>query len=166
MGANQMIVADATITQGQLVMREEEVMSPRVEPSYYLRPTAQGVEVVKIPPQWTWQIEPVKRVLECLALKNNWNSYGGKIPSFETAKAVIGFIDRMPANFSLTPRVVPLSTGGIQLELSRAGKGLEIEFTPEGRVDFLQSVDDVNKEGEAVLSQELITFWMTWLTTA
>ena len=166
MGANQMILADAAISQGQPVMREEEVQSLRVEPSYYLRPTAQGVEVVKIPPQWTWQIEPVKRVLECLALKNNWNSYGGKISSLHTAIAVIDFIDWLPANFSLTPRVVPLSTGGIQLEMSRAGKTLEIEFTPEGRIDYLQSEGDVDREGVAVLSQELITYWMTWLTAA
>ena len=159
-----MIVADAAITQGQLVMREEEVQSARVEHFYYLRPTTQGVQVVKIPPQWTWQIEPVKRVLGCLALKNNWDSYGGKIPSFGIAIAVIDFIDRMPANFSLTPRVVPLSTGGIQLEMSRAGKALEIEFTPDGRIDYLQSEGDVDREGVAVLSQEQITSWMTWLT--
>src|SRR6266849_2374424 len=124
-----MIMVDAATTQAQPVMREEEVHSPRVERTYYLRPmSTQGVQVVKIPPQWTWQIEPVKRVLECIALKNNWDSYGGKIPSFDTAIAVIDFIDRMPASSSLTPRVVPLSTGGIQLEMSRAGKALEVEF--------------------------------------
>ena len=134
--------------------------------SYYLRPSTQGVQVVKIPPQWTWQIEPVKRVLGCLALKNNWDSYGGKVPSFDTAIAVIDFIDRMPANFSLTPQVVPLSTGGIQLEMSRAGKALEIEFTPGGRIDYLESEGDVDSEGVAVLSQEQITSWMTWLTAA
>lgn len=162
-----MILADSAFTQGQPVMREEEVQIARVEPTYYLRPTAQGVEVFKIPPQWTWQIEPVKRVVECLSLKNDWNSYGGKVPSLYTANAVINFIDRMPSNFSLTLRVAPLSTGGIQLEMRRAGKSLEIEFTPQGWIDYLQSEGDVDREGVAVFpSQEQITSWMTWLTAA
>lgn len=142
-------------------MREEE---PRVERTYYVRPSAQGIEVIKIPPRWTWQVEPVKRVLESLALKTNWNSYGGKTPSLDTARAVIDFIDRMPANTSIIPRIVPLSTGGIQLELSRSGKALEIEFAPDGRIDYLESEGGVDREGVAVLSQDQIISWITWLT--
>ena len=161
-----MIMADASTIQAQPVMRDEDFQDMRVERRYYLRPSAQGIEVIKIPPQWTWQIEPVKRVLACLALRDNWDSYGGKRPSLDTARSVIEFIDRMPANNSFIPRVVPLSTGGIQLEFSRAGKTLEVEFTPDGRVHYLESESDVDREGTVVLSQEQIASWANWLSVA
>jgi hypothetical protein len=161
-----MILSDASTIQAQPVMREEELHNARVERSFFLRPSAQGVGVIKIPPRWTWQLEPVKRVLECLKLKDNWDSYGGKTPTLEVAYAVIDFIDSMPSNSSLIPRIVPLSTGAIQLEFSRGGKELEIEFTPDGRAHYLESENDKDKEGLAVLSPEQISSWMTWLTAA
>ena len=161
-----MIANDSATVQAQPIMQEEEFRNPRVERPYFLRPTSQSFEVIKIPPQWTWQVEPVKRVLECLSLKENWDSYGGKAPSLNTAIAVVDVIDRMPANNTVIPRVVPLSTGGIQLELSRGSKGLEIEFSPNGEILYLQSDGDKEVEDSAALSQEQITSWMTWLTAA
>ncbi len=161
-----MILSDASTIQAQPIMGEEELQNPRVERHFFLRPSAQGVEVIKIPPRWTWQVEPVKRVLECLNLGNNWDSYGGKIVRLEIADAVIDFIDRMPQNASMIPRVVPLSTGGIQLEFSRGGKELEIEFIPDGRIHYLEAEGDKETEGVAVLSQDRITSWMTWLISS
>lgn len=161
-----MIANDSATAQAHPVMQEEEFRNLRVERPYFLRPTSQSFDVIKIPPQWTWQVEPVKRVLECLSLKENWDSYGGKVPSLAIAIAVVDVIDRMPANNTVLPRVVPLSTGGIQLELSRGSKGLEIEFSPNGAILYLQSDGDKEVEDSATLSQEQITSWMTWLTAA
>ena len=161
-----MITADACTIQAQPVMREEDFRNVKVERPYFLRPTAQGVDVIKIPPQWTWQLEPVKKVVACLALKGNWDSYGGKVPSIDTVLAVIQFIDQMPANSRLIPRVVPLSTGGIQLDFRRGDKALEVEFLPDGRVHYLESDGDVDREGPAVLSSEKIYSWIHWLSAA
>lgn len=161
-----MIMNDAATIQAQPVMREEEFRAPRVERPYFLRPTSQGVEVIKIPPQWTWQKEPVQRVLACLSLKQNWDSYGGKVPSLDTAIAVISCIDGMPPNNTLIPRIAPLSTGGIQLELRKGSKELEIEFSPNGEVFYLQSDGAQNAEGHTSVTQDQIISWMTWLTAA
>ncbi len=161
-----MIMSDASTIQAEPVMREEEFQNARIDRPYYLRPTTQGIEVIKIPPQWTWQIEPVKRVLACLTLSKNWDSYEGKPASLDTAEFVIKFIDQMPANTSVIPQVIPLSTGGIQLELSRGRKALEIEFAPNGQIYYLESEGDVDREGRAILSQEQITSWMNWLSIA
>lgn len=161
-----MIITDAATVQAQPVMQEEEFRNSRVERLYVILPTAQSFDVVKIPPQWTWQKEPVRRVLACLSLRANWDSYGGKVPSLDTALAVIDAIDRMPANNSVIPHIVPLSTGGIQLEFNRGRKGLEIEFSPDGNVLYLETDGEMETEKTATLSQEQITSWMTWLAEA
>ena len=160
-----MIVNDSATIHAQPITQEEEFRNLRVERPYFLWPTSQSFEVIKIPPQWTWQVEPVRRILECLSLKENWDSYGGKVPSLITAIAVINVIDRMPASNTVIPHVAPLSTGGIQLELGRGIKGLEIEFSPNGEVLYLQFDGDKEAEGLTTLSQDQITSWMTWLTT-
>ncbi|MEO5631782.1 MAG: hypothetical protein ABIQ24_03665 [Nitrospiraceae bacterium] len=117
----------------------EEMESRRgTRRSYVVRTTSQGVDVVKVDPQWTWQKEPVLRIAECVALKENWDSYGGHPPSFDTVLAAIDLIDAIPQHDPPRPRVVPLATGGIQLEWKVSQRELDIEISPGSTYRYLK----------------------------
>jgi hypothetical protein len=62
---------------------------------------------------------------DLLALEPGWDSYGAR-PITNKAISTL-------ASFS----VVPICTGGIQLEVHRDGIGIEIEIGPEGRILFV-----------------------------
>ncbi|HJT19477.1 MAG TPA: hypothetical protein VJ746_03340 [Nitrospira sp.] len=93
---------------------------------------------MKIDPQWTWQKEPVLRIAECAVLKEGWDSYGGHPPSFDTVLAAIDLIDAIPQHDPPRPRVVPLSSGGIQLEWKLGQRELDIEIAPDSTYRYLK----------------------------
>jgi len=49
------------------------------------------------------------------------------------------------------PKVVPTSSGGIQLEWYLGKRELEIEFTPTGQIEYLRSDNERNEEKEDVI---------------
>jgi hypothetical protein len=59
-------------------------------------------------------------------LPDNWDSYGGRAPKPETGMFALKILndvmdDRMPI-----PRIVPIATGGIQIEWHENGFDLEL----------------------------------------
>jgi hypothetical protein len=158
------MISDAASIEAEPVMIEEFCIRKRL-PSFLFKATAQGMEVIKIPPQWSWQLEPVKRVLECLSLPPNWNSYGGKSPSLDTARAAIEFIDMIPYEDPPRPRVIPLSSGGIQLEWHNGERDLEVDFRPDGSALCLKvnaGEDGEEEELKSVSSSDVETL-LAWL---
>lgn len=140
-----------------IAVQDDPVMLEEVQPQRFVRTfhtqiDAQGVQVVRIAPQWTWQLEPVKRLLECLSLKENWDSYGGRPPLLQPVLKAIEFLDMIPYDNPPRPRIVPLSSGGIQLEWSYSGRELEIEFPPEGPVGFLGAENATDEQEGRVTS--------------
>lgn len=88
--------------------------------------------------QWTWQLEPVKKILECLSLKDNWNSYGSLAPSKSSGLFAVNFLREISHPNPPRPIVVPLSSGRIQLEWTQGQRELDIEFWPDGSIEFLK----------------------------
>jgi hypothetical protein len=72
-------------------------------------------------------------------LPANWDGYGAPPPNPLIVRACREWIARIAATISLavppiSPRVVPLSSGGLQLEWRNGPRVLELEFeTPEGQ---------------------------------
>lgn len=134
-----MISCDAASNLAHPVLWEEEMESHRsARRSFIVKTTSQGNAVVKIDPQWTWQKEPVLRIAECCTLKDNWDSYGGHPPSFDTVLAAIDLIDSIPQHDPPRPRVVPLATGGIQFEWKVGQRELDIEVSPDSTYRYLK----------------------------
>lgn len=131
------VMDDAISNQVQPAMLEEGQNHRAVRPSVIQR-SAQGVKVVKIPPEWTWQCEPVKQLIECLSLKENWNSYGSRPLSEDSVFFAIDFLSAIPHVNPPRPSVVPLPSGRVQLEWRKGERELDIEFWPDGSIEFLK----------------------------
>ena len=161
-----MIAFDAVSVQAWPTMAEE-FKDRRILRSYFPQGSAQGVRVIKIPPEWTWQVEPVKRILECLSLPDNWNSYGGHSSSYDAALVAIDFLSVVPFDNPPRPRVVPLPSGGIQLEWSKGQRELDVEFRPDGSIVFLKvQGDSEGEEGKlASFTSTHVNSLVSWLVT-
>jgi hypothetical protein len=103
--------------------------------------------VIKLLPGWTWQLEPIKKILGTMLLPENWDSYGGHTPKREAAETAIQIIASITQKDPPRPRVVPLGTGGIQLEWENGQRELEVECGPDGSVEALKIEGD--REGES-----------------
>ena len=134
-------VDDAISNQAQPAMLEEYQNHRAIRP-YVIQRSPQGVKVVKIPPEWTWQREPVKQLLECFSLEENWNSYGSRKPSEDSILFAIDFLSAIPHVNPPRPNVVPLPSGRVQLEWRKGKRELDVEFWPDGSIEF-------QKEGPA-----------------
>ena len=66
-------------------------------------------------------------------LQPNWDSYGGLHPTQEAISVAKGLANAL---LSL-PHVVPVATGGVQLEWHVAGFDIEIEVGPDGSCEAL-----------------------------
>ena len=60
---------------------------------------------------------------ELAMLKDGWDSYDGKAPTAEAMKTVSYFT------------TVPLSNGGLQVEVHAGGADVEIEIDPDGNIN-------------------------------
>jgi hypothetical protein len=165
MGALKMMAADAVTIQSQPTMRLE-YQQERKSRTHFLRQGVQGVQVIKVPPEWTWQVEPIKKILGTLLLPDNWDSYGGRAPGVGSAAAAIDFIALIAHEDLPRPRVVPLGTGGIQLEWRNGQRELEVEFSPDESIEVLKI--EGGSEGEQCSSFNTadITSLFAWLLAA
>lgn len=159
------MTADAVTIQSQPTMRHESQQERRTR-DQFLRQGMQGVQVIKVPPEWTWQVEPIKKILGALLLPENWDSYGGRTPRIEAAETAIDFIASILQEDPPRPRVVPLGTGGIQLEWTNGQRELEVECAPDGSIEALKIEGDA--EGESCLSctSADVTSLFAWLMAA
>jgi hypothetical protein len=71
-------------------------------------------------------------------LPANWDSYGAPQIDPPIIAAVKTFIRALPADLAYRPRVVPMSTGNVQLEWHHEKKVLELEFESPQIIRYLQ----------------------------
>lgn len=160
-----MMAADAVTIQSQPTMRLEYQQERRSR-DHFLRQGVQGVQVIKVPPEWTWQVEPIKKILGTLLLSDNWDSYGGRTPRMEAAAAAIDFISLIGHEDPPRPRVIPLGTGGIQLDWRNGERELEVEFGRDGSIEVLKSEGDTDGESISSFNPADITSLFAWLLAA
>jgi hypothetical protein len=133
-----MITCDAASNKAMPVLREEMESRKCARRSYVVKTSSHGIDVLKIDPQWTWQKQSVLSIAECFTLTENWDSYGGHPPSYDTVLAAIDLIDAIPQHNPPRPRVVPLANGGIQLEWKVSQRELDIEIGPDSSYRYLK----------------------------
>jgi hypothetical protein len=79
-----------------------------------------------------------KKLADLAKLEANWDSYGGKTIDPRCIESARKGLQHCPEGMPKV-RVVPCSDGGVQLEWSKDGRELEIEFSPDGSVTFLRT---------------------------
>lgn len=114
-------------------------------------------------PERSWLYEAARRLREIRNLAPNWDSYGSPPLNevvFGSAKEFLFSLHRDAPS----PSVVPVSGGGVQFEWQINGRELEIEFCPDGRIEYLRvSEDETMDEGKipsikAMQSHALLTW--------
>jgi hypothetical protein len=101
-------------------------------------------------PQWSgvvlmselsqWQIETIRKLFQLLALPIDWDSYGSPPPSEVAVTAAARLILSIELDYFVSPRIVPVSGGGVQLEWSLGSREVEIEIGDEGSAEYLKSI--------------------------
>lgn len=160
-----MMAADTITMQSQSTMRLEYQQETK-NLTHFLSQGVQGVQVIKVPPEWTWQVEPIKKVLAALLLPENWDSYGGHTPRREAAATAIDIIASIVQEDPPRPRVVPLGTGGIQLEWKNGQRGLEVECEPDGSIEAIKIEADTEEESYPSCTAANVTNLFAWLMAA
>lgn len=111
----------------------------------------------------SWWTEIIDRLNSLLQLPDNWNGYGERAV---TPAAVAAALKLLGGNLSApTPWVVPLSSGGLQIEWHADTIDLEIEIPSSGgtaSVWLLRGRDELvwslDREGFALLDKALEEF--------
>ncbi len=122
----------ATVTAssiyGQIYLRDQ--------PSYT---SPQWSRVVLVAKYSRWQIQAITKILGLLSLPNDWDSYGSPPPTEIAATSAIQLVTDINLDYFLSPRVVPVPGGGVQLEWSFGPREVEIEIDDDGSVEYLKT---------------------------
>ena len=108
---------------------------------------------------------------ELATLKPGWDGYGAPAIRRDIIDAVKAFVRALPESLAYRPRVVPMSTGNLQLEWHHGSKILELEFESPKLIHFLQWHPEAGLEEEDTISGsdtesavELIQWFMSGTT--
>jgi hypothetical protein len=91
--------------------------------------------------------------VDLLTLKPNWDSYSADAIDPKLVHDAMNLINGLLAPTSPAPRVVPLSSGGLQLEWHRQGIDLEVVFDRDGQPFFYYRNHVNGDESEHMLPQ-------------
>jgi hypothetical protein len=101
-----------------------------------------------------WFDPLVQGFVDLLTLPPNWDSYQAGTIDSQIVHDAMNFINGVLGTTSPAPRVVPLSSGGLQLEWHRKGIDLEVVFD-RGEQPFFYYRNRVNhQESEHFLPEE------------
>jgi hypothetical protein len=139
-------------------------MYRQTQPSYT---SSQWSGVVLVSELSQWQIEAIRKLLQLLALPRDWDSYGSPSPSEVAVTAAVRLILGIDLDYFVSPRVVPVSGGGVQLEWSSGSREVEIEINDECAAEYLKSHHGKPiEEGQISLADfPRIRALLTWLIT-
>ena len=85
-----------------------------------------------------WQIDAIRKLDQLHALPRDWDSYGSSPPSEIAVKAAVRLILDIDFDYFVSPHIVPISGGGVQLEWSLGSREVEIEIDSEGSAEYLE----------------------------
>ncbi len=129
-------------------------MVPR-QRTYYSRGQACKIEWQDYgQPLPAWFDPLMQGFVDLRTLPPNWNSYGAGSIEERLLNNAMNFVASLLGPNSPAPRVVPLSSGGLQLEWHRQGIDLEVVFDRDEQPFFHYEERANGCESEHVLPQE------------
>ncbi|MEX0804430.1 MAG: hypothetical protein WD688_14105 [Candidatus Binatia bacterium] len=139
-------------------------MYPQAQQSYA---SPQWSHVVLVSELSQCQIEAIRKLLQLLTLSHGWDSYDSPPPSEVAIMAAVRLILGIDIDYFVSPRIVPVSGGGVQLEWSFGSREVEIEINDERLAGYLKSIHTKPIEEAQVSLADLprIRALLTWLMT-
>jgi hypothetical protein len=167
MGANKM--SAGTISEKDfLPALINEGEDQRVLHQHIVQGTTQVSTVYDATHISNWQIEAVKKILDFENLPDNWDSYGSEAPNEVARQKAIDFILMVPSG-KPEPIVLPLSGGAIQIGWRKRGRGVQLEFLPDGSIEYLL-IQGGEPEGDGgvlqFISPSLVSSISKWLVSS
>lgn len=113
---------------------------------------AEGVSFdVDVASQWTevtiltdagWVDTALQKVAQLAYLPDNWDSYNSPAPTREALQQAVSMLAKIDdlERFLSAPQVMAAPGGGVAVEWSGAPRELEVEFLPDGSMEYLASV--------------------------
>jgi hypothetical protein len=92
-------------------------------------PKAYSVEVTQDAAPWLK--DALDRISALTALADGWDSYGGRAVDATIVMDTVKFLMKVSYPSIPRPSIVPLATGGLQVEWHRGGVDLEVAFCDE-----------------------------------
>ncbi|MBI4528878.1 MAG: hypothetical protein HY695_34205 [Deltaproteobacteria bacterium] len=111
---------------------------------------AQWSEVIHLRQLSQPVIEAVKRLLTVRELPHSWDSYESPPPSELAIGVAIRLLIGVDLDEFPSPRIVPISGGGVQLEWDVGSRELELEILSDGTIRYLKV-----EEGEPTEESEI-----------
>ena len=91
------------------------------------------------------------RILTPWSLKPNWDGYGAPVIDCNIIESAKRFVRALPESIAYRPRVVPMSSGSLQLEWHEGSKILEAGFETKDHIHFLQWHPETGTETEDII---------------
>ena len=111
--------------------------------------------VTRRPAQWSkisllgdaspWVLTCLAKISEFSQLPANWDSYGSNPISGAAVKMSLRFLFEAPMLLISEPTVSPVPGGGLGFHWRVENRDLELEFTPDGSVEYLKT-DQIDKQ--------------------
>jgi hypothetical protein len=95
----------------------------------------QSVPVAGVEP---WRLEAIIKVIGFGALPDNWDARDSHAPNLGVIQTAIELLQNIPGYEYPTPRVVPISGGGLHFEWTVGNRELELSVDPKGRIEVLK----------------------------
>ena len=114
----------------------------------FVRPSVDGVEPDNLP---GWIEEAQADIERLRRLDPNWDGYGAPAIDPAIIDVARSFVASLPATCRIPPRVVPMSSGALQLEWHDGPRSLELEFESPDSIRYLQWHPQANVEREEIL---------------
>lgn len=112
---------------------------------------AQWSRVISLTGLSQLQIQGIKRLITVRKLPENWDSYGSPPPTESAFAIAIRLLTAIDFDELPSPRIIPVSGGGVQLEWDVGIRELELEIMSDGSMKYLKV-----EHGEPLDEQEIV----------
>lgn len=94
-------------------------------------------------------VAPLRVITQLAQSEHDWDGYGSAPIQQEAVATAIEILKATDVVGPPTPRIGPVTGGGLQFEWSVGGRELELEVLPDGSLEWVKTDDDgVMSDGE------------------
>jgi len=124
-----------------------------------------GNRVYRVGSLSEWQVRALQKLASFGSLVPNWDSYGSRPISDSVIDVATGLVSQVNVENAPTPRIIPVSGGGVQLGWEKGQREVEIEVHPDSSVEVLISENGIPlAESQArSLSASVVERLLSWL---
>jgi hypothetical protein len=115
-------------------------------PKYRIASPQQWSKIKLLKDASPWVPACVGKITQLSQLSQNWDGYGSDPVSKDALRTALRFLEEGPIQIIPEPSVSPVPGGGLGFHWQVEGRDLELEFLPDGAVEYLKTNRAVGEE--------------------